>query len=144
LQRPGGHGDHDRIYLASGRLSRQHRELVPGQLPDLVLGHSLQRRGGGHQVGHELGPQALLAEAAEQVAGMFGRMGRATAADVAHALEDHAGRDARPDAVPDAQFALRHQVHDVVRQPGPGRPAVQPVDDPVVPLHQRVGALMVG
>jgi hypothetical protein len=75
---------------------------------------------------------------------MFGRMGRAAAADVAHALEDDAGRDPGPDAVPDAEFPFGYQVHDVVRQPRTGRPAVQPVDDPVVPLHQRVGALMVG
>jgi hypothetical protein len=117
LQCPRGGSDQDRVYVASRRRCGQHRELVPGQLPDLVLSHSLQRRGGGHQVGQQLGPQALLAEAADQLAGMLGRVGRAAAADVTHALEDDAGRDPGPDAVPDAELAFGYQVHDVVRQP---------------------------
>ena len=53
-------------------------------------------------------------------------------------------RDAAPYAVPDPQFPLDHQMQDVVRQPGPGRSAVQPVHHPIVPFHQRVGALVVG
>ena len=42
-----------------------------------------------------------------------------------------------------AQLAFHDEVPDVVRKPGPGRAAVQPVHDSVVALHQRVAALVV-
>ena len=85
-----------------------------------VRRHVVQRRGAGYQVGEQLGAQVMAPEA--------------------HGIR----RDVTPDAVPDTQFPLDHEMHDVMRQPGPGRSAVQPVHHPIVPFHQRVGALVVG
>jgi hypothetical protein len=95
------------------------------------------------QVGQCLGPQAAVTEGGQQLPGPFRRMRRTPATDVPHAREDDARRDAAPDAVGDGQLAFCHQMPDVVREPRPGRAAVQPVGGAVVPLDQRVAAVVV-
>ena len=60
-----------------------------------------------------------------------------------HGVEDNAPRDPAPDAVGDVQLAFDHEMPDVVRELGAGLAAVQPVNGPVVALHQSEGALVI-
>jgi hypothetical protein len=114
------------------------------QLADLQCGRAVEQGDALHQVGQRLGPQAPVGEAGQQLGGPFGRMGRTPAADVPHAREHRTGRDRAPDAVGDAELGLHDPVPDVVRQPRPDHiAAVQPVHGAVVPLDQRVGAVVV-
>jgi hypothetical protein len=141
LQGLRGGGDRGRLEVRVG--VREHGQLGGGQGHDLDIGRVVQAGHALDEVGQHLGAQPPLAEAGQQFPGPFAGVRRPAAADVLHGVEDDARRDAAPDAVPDAQLALHHEVHDVVRQPGPGLAAVQPVHGSVVALYQGVGALVV-
>jgi hypothetical protein len=121
----------------------KHRKLAGRQPPDLAGRRAVKRGDALHEVREQLRAQPALPELPLQPGRPVGGMRRAAAAHVPHAGEDHARRDAAPDAVADAQLALHHQVDDVVRQPRPGRAAVEPVRHPVVSFHQRIAALVV-